>query len=344
MSWFDSEGKRPLHVIYTQTNYKRNLAKQSFINKCDSKILNGTAEKIDTLLLKNGFRKEELNFGDKIQLRALGEKGYVDADFLLSSPLRALYFNEPCSLAISVGGKDLLTVRSILPGLAVTETRNIASGAEELLDREIEFAYSDTAGYLSPNPMRCGSGAELSTLLYLPSLRINGSLEALRYKLSSLGATLFPFLASENDSDLYFLSYYPSHLCNESTSTNIFNALTEAIIKDEIAAERIIFSESSKIIVDKAWRAYGTLLTARSFSAPELLSLCSSLRFALATAEEKKDELPPLGANVLNTIIGKGLDCSVICECGICKTQSECDEQRAKLISSLISTAQESRK
>lgn len=336
MSWFDSEGKLPHHVIFSQTSYKRNPANQPFLGKCDPKTRTSSAERIDALLLKNGFRKDPIADGDTVQLRALAEKGFVDVDFLRPSPLRALYFNEPCSLAVSVGGKDLITIRSLLSGLAVTETRNIASGAEELLDSEFEFAYSDASGYLSPTPSRCGSGAEFSALLYLPSLRINSSEEPLRHRLSCSRAILAPFLTQSMGSDLYLLTHRPSHLCDEIVSSQAFDSLISSIVEEETAAERIIFAESSKIIIDKAWRAYGALLYTRSLSAADMLSLSSSIRIALALCDGKSTRLPPVSVTLLNSILGRGLDCSVISESGACRSGEECNDRRAELISGLL--------
>lgn len=336
MSWFDSEGKQPYHVIFSQTSYIRNAANLPFLGKCDNKSLTAISDKIDSLLLKNGFRRENLPEDDKIRLGALFEKGFISSDLLRATPLRAIYFNEPCSLAVSVGGKDLLTVRSLLPGLSVTETRNIASGAEELLDSEIEFAYRDATGYLSPTPSRCGSGAEFTALLYLPSLRLCGTEESLRQRLSRSNADLFPFLKDKCEGDLYILTHSPSHCCDELLSAEAFDGILAKVVEEELAAERIIFSGSSKIMIDKAWRAYGTLLYARNLSAQDMLSLSSSIRIALANCDTKTAKLPPISATLLNTMIGKGLDCSVISEMGACRSIEECNERRAELVSGLI--------
>lgn len=336
MSWFDTEGKLPYHVIFSQTSYARNAAGMPFIGKCDQKSLVAICDRIDSMLLKNGFRRENIPDEDTLRLGALFEKGFIPPDLLRSTPLRAIYFNEPCSLAVSVGGSDLLTVRSLLPGLSVAETRNIASGAEELLDSEIEFAYNDAAGYLSPTPSGCGSGAEFTALLYLPSLRLCGSTEALRQRLLRSKAELFPFLKNGSAADLYILSHTPSHTCDEQLSAEAFGALLMRIVEEESAAERIIFSSSSKIMTDKAWRAYGALLYARDLTALDMLSLCSSVRIALACHDGKDAKLPPVSTVLLNTILARGLDCSVITETGICRSRDECCSRRAELVSNLL--------
>ena len=256
MSWFETEGRYPHHVIFSQVNYKRNPAALPFVARADKKSLESAAERIGSLLIKNGFHREDITEGDTVQLYALAEKGYIDRDLLLPSPIRSVYFNEPCSLAITVGGRDMITVRAILSGAAITDAKNIASGAEELLDREIEFAYSDTFGYISASAESCGSCAELSSLLYLPSLSRGGDMSSALLRLSRSGVTLTPFyLDRENSGDLYYLSHRPSHICDESLAVASLDRLISAIVEDEISRERMILREKSKIIADGAWRA-----------------------------------------------------------------------------------------
>jgi protein-arginine kinase len=180
------------------------------------------------------------------------------------------------------------------------------------------------------------SGAEFTALLYLPSLRLCGSTEALRQRLLRSNAELFPFLKNGSAADLYILSHTPSHTCDEQLSAEAFGALLMRIVEEESAAERIIFSSSSKIMTDKAWRAYGALLYARDLTALDMLSLCSSVRIALACHDGKDAKLPPVSTVLLNTILARGLDCSVITETGICRSRDECCSRRAELVSNLL--------
>jgi protein arginine kinase len=338
MSWFENEGRSPLHTVFSQTRYIRNLRGVPFFQKADAKTQESILQKIGNLLTQNGFRKESQGDADSVFWGALAEKGFIDKDFLESSAPRALYFNEPCSLAVSLGGKEHITIRSLVSGSAATDSRNISAGAEELLDREFEFAYSETLGYLASRPSLCGSGVEFSSLMYLPSLKLDEKIEVLRHECIRCGAVLSPlFTAGDNAGDLYTLSYSPSHICDENEAIRGFEALQNAIIEEEKSAERIIFSKSSKLIIDAAWRAFGTLLYAKRLSFGELLSLSSSIRIALAATEDK-DSLPPVSITRLNTLLGEGGDCSVISSQSLsCSSEEDCNELRADFVSKLIS-------
>lgn len=337
MSWFDTEGRYPHHVIFSQVNYKRNPDAMPFVASADKKSLEAFAEKIGSLLSKNGFRREDVAEGDTARLFALAEKGYIDRDLLFPSQIRAVYFNEPCSLAVSVGGRDMITIRAILSGAAISDAKNIASGAEELLDREIEFAYSDTFGYISASPECCGSCAELSALLYLPSLTEEGEKSSSYLKLLHSGVTLTPFyLDRENSGDLYYLSHRPSHLCDEGLTVASLDRLISAVVEGEISRERMILKEKSKIIADSAWRAYGSLLYCRLLSEGELLSLCSTIRLAISVCDDKSIALPPVSTVTLNTLLARTMNYSIISDGGVCASEEELLSRRAKIVSALL--------
>ena len=336
MSWFTTEGKHPHHVIFSKTTFVRNLSGMPFTKKMGDKSVDSFFKKADALLSKNGFRGEVLSESDTIYPLSLAEKGFIDKGLLTSSPRRAVYFNEPCSLSVSLGGRDLISISSLVSGLAMTETRNIATGAEELLDREFEFAYSEQAGYLSATPSLCGSGAIFSALLYLPALSEQGEISDLRRSCAEQGATLEPAFSKEVG-ELYFISHSPSHFCDETQAAEGFSALIEAIIERENALEGIIAEGNGRIIVDRAWRAYGQLLYARRLDEADLLTLSSALRFALA-ANESAAKLPPVGVKELNLMLGECLGASVTAASG-CKSDEEVATSRAEIVSKMIYTA-----
>ena len=336
MSWFTTEGKHPHHVIFSKTTFVRNLSGMPFTKKMGDKSIDSFFKKADALLSKNGFRSDILSESDPIYPLSLAEKGFIDNGMLTSSPRRAVYFNEPCSLSVSLGGRDLISISSLVSGLAMTETRNIAISAEELLDREFEFAYNEQTGYLSATPSLCGSGAMFSAMLFLPALVSQGEIADLRRSCAELGASLEPAFIHRGG-NLYFISHTPSHLCNETHAAEGFSALIEAIIDRETTLEGIIAEGNGRIIVDRAWRAYGQMLYARLLDESDLLTLSSALRFSLA-ATEGKAKLPPVTVKELNLMLGECLNASITATSG-CNSDEEIATSRAEIVSKMIYTA-----
>ena len=61
MSWYYSEGKSPHNAIFSRTRYLRNIAGIPFPNRAGEKIIIPYLTKIDSILSKNGFRKEDIS-------------------------------------------------------------------------------------------------------------------------------------------------------------------------------------------------------------------------------------------------------------------------------------------
>ncbi len=336
MSWFNTEGNRPYHAIYTQTKYIRNLSSLAFVSP-DAKQLDTEMQRIEKIMVENGFKRENIPDGVCSQALSLAEKGFVGVDFCKSESSRALYLNEPCNLAVSIGEGELITIRSLLSGLAVTESKNIAAGAEELLDSEFEFAYSERHGYLSSNPRLSGSGAEFSALLYLPAISKSNKAEQIKETCDALGARLHQaFMHVDNAGHLYRLSYVPSHASSEESEAATFSSLAEKIIECERSLERIIFSGQNKIITDRAMRAVGILSYATIIGEDELLSLLSDIRLPLALGIELVDF--KIDCVKLDEILAECLNASVIAGSSLpCTSIGECNALRAEKLKNILS-------
>ncbi len=334
MPWFNTQGACPEFVLYSKVRYIRNIAKQNFYPVADSKKNAESIARIESVLSKNGFRQEKLAHSVTPALLALAEKQFIERELVYTEHTRALYLNEPCSLIVSLGGYDLLTVSSIVAGLSVSEAKNIASGAEELIDREVEFAYSESLGYLSPSPRSTGSGLCFSACLYLPSLRLAGSC-SLSLCLLSLGMSLSPmFTHKDNAGDLYILSYTPHHLCCEDSAASFFSNTVTWLADRERASLLALYSEQVTALDEQAARALGALLYSRSLGEAELLSYLSLIRLALILSQDKSSCLPKL--STLNYLVAEGLSASVSAS-RKCSSMTECDISRASLVKDYIS-------
>jgi len=321
-------------VLYSKVRYIRNVAKQRFYSDADRNRAAENTARLDSILQKNGFRAEKVAAGVTAQALSLLEKGFVERDFVYSDKPRALYQNEPCNLLISLGGDNFISISSIVSGASIGEARNMAAGAEELIDREMPFAYLEGVGYLSPRISDCGSGAELSSALYLPSLRLSSSEDV--SSLAPHDMSLRPMMCGgENLGDIYILSYVPHHLSDEESAVRYFGGAVSTIIEKEKARLGMIAQNNDKNIFESARRALGTLLYSSALSEGELLRLLSDIRLSLCTSESRSEDLPRVAT--LNYLRAEGLSASVILASGkTCSSQYDCDRARAALVRGYI--------
>lgn len=337
MSWFNTVGPCSEYVLLSKVKYIRNVSNMPFYKLAEPQRADEIFKLIDKTLVGNGFKGEKIAGGLNAQVLSLAEKHLTDPDFAVSELERYIYLNEPCNLSVSVGGKELITVQSVMAGRAVSEARNTASVAEELLDRELEFAYNENIGYLSADPRRCGSGIELSAVMYLPSLRLDGNFRTgINTDISEICIEpLFKY--ADNAGDLYLLTYSPKYLSDEGASTEYFSRTVDKIASDERERERMIFPNTDNDICNTAFRALGILLHARRLGECEMLSLLSDIRLCRALyGKDGIDGLPDIAE--LNFMVAEGLNSSIFLSSGqSCTSAEECDEKRAQFTSRYIS-------
>jgi protein arginine kinase len=332
MPWYNTVGAESAHVLYTKLTYIRNPI-LAFGDKADRKEREQVRALLDSILTTNGFSCESFTSADKTEPLSLCEKGFVPYSFAACDSDRAAYFNEPCSLAVAVGGSNYISISAILSGLAAEECRNIASAAEELIDTKMEMAFSENIGYLSPHPCDAGSGTLMSAMLFLPA-RSAGSTSAERIA-ATIGAVLRPL---GKETSLYSLTYTPPLTIAEDSAVALFSAALKKIVNEEKRESGIIFEQSRKIIVEKARRAFGALAYAREISEKELITLSHDLRMPIALVV--KDGLPPYDLKLCNELLALCGNNS-LSAASKSKGGEECDAARASLAQKLITSSGE---
>ena len=332
MSWYNSTGPQETHVLYTKVRYVRNPANMLFYHLADQKRSDELFLKLNSILEGNGFRQEKISDSASPYLCSLCERQLIERDIVYSDKPRALYFNDPCNLTVALGGDNYISISSVVPGLAVNEAMNMASGAEELMDRDISFAYSESIGYLSPNLRECGSGMTISAAIYLPSLRLLGELSQRILSNSLTSMSLAPMMSDgSNIGDVYVLTYSPHFLSDENTAAAHFTHSVQRLIKNEEAMLSALFKDKKHSIYDKARRALGILLYADTLSESEMLSLISDIRLYHSLNKCATCALPVI--NDLNYLCAEGLNSSILLSSKEkCASIEDCDRARATLI------------
>lgn len=335
MSWYNTQGPLWDLVLFSKVRYIRNIAKHSFYPNADIKRGAESSARLDAILQKNGFRADKLAQGVSAKVLSLAEKQFVERDFLYSDKGRTLYLNEPCNLTVALGGDNFISISSIVSGANISEARNMAMGAEELIDREIPFAYLEGIGYLSPRVADCGSGVEFSSAVYLPSIRLCSNNASITAAIPT-GMTLRPMISGkENAGDLYILSYIPHYLASEESAAKFFSESVLSIVENEKSRIGMIVKNQDKTIFDRARRALGLLLYSSTLTQNEMLRLLSDIRLYLCSCATENESLPKIQS--LNYLTCEGLSASVLISSKEkCESASDCDRARATLVSSYI--------
>ena len=337
MSWYNNSASDDAIVLFSEARYSRNLAALPFDLCQNDKAFRDIEARMENILTKNGFKCERLTEGVSVYALSLVEKQFIGNGTAHAAHTRTVYVNDPCNLVVSLGGSDHLSIRSVLSGRSIAEAKNSASKAEELLDRDIDFAFSERIGYLSKRPTDCGSGMTLRACLYMPSLRHGGEYERLRVQLLRLGVTLSPLLSgAQNEGDLYTVAHTLPYLSDEDAVTERFSTLVDKLSANELRALRMLYPDGSPTICDRAARAFGIMSYATRLGECELLSFISDIRIALCL---DCAENIAIGISDLNLLCIEGLSCSLMCAADQkCESLIDCERLRSAFVKKYISS------
>lgn len=309
MPWFDTDGKMSENIIFSKFTYVRNLADTYFANK-DPDGMADIISRTESLLKKNGFHSEDIAKKGRFGAMSYCEMQYVDSDFPAFTHKKALFFNEPCSLCVSVGGANIFNISAILPGASVREAYKISSCAEELIDSEFDFAYHKDHGYLSPLPSLCGNGIRICSALYLPLLTRACKIDGICRHLSQFGITLYPLFSRQCMSDIYVMTYYPKST-DEEEFVSLFEKSMLDIEKLEQKEKSFLGEDKRSSITDRGNMALGGLAYSVSLSEHELVSKLSDIRLSVCCGHRSK-LIKDVSPAILNSLLFENLPCTLM--------------------------------
>ena len=310
MSWFNTDGKMSENILFSKFTYTRNLSGLLFSGN-QPKQISDVIVRAESLLKKNGFHTCKIEKSAKNTAMSYCEKQNAEQDFCSFPYDKAIFFNEPCSLSISVGGSNLINIYAILPGASVRDAYKISSSAEELLDSEFDFAYDESIGYLSPVPAMCGSGIRISCAMYLPLLSRAGKIPSICHSLSALGISLYPLFSQDTAEDIFIMTYSPPPSTGEGKSVEMFEKLMLDVVSLEKEELKALGTDKTFNIAERGSRALGALAYSNSLTEAELISLISEIRLCLSAGCDGKF-IKSISPSSLNSIMFECLSFSIL--------------------------------
>lgn len=334
MAWYNTEINTHPNVLWSRVRFYRNIEGGKFNLSLDRKKLAGIISKASEVLQNNGFHLSEES-GD-IAYLSYAELGYADYGFIASETDKVLYMNEPCSLCVTVGGRDMFCIQSLLCGRSLEEAYCSANEAELLLDSVFDFAYSDNIGYISPEISHTGHGVEFALSLYLPALSGLDIIKKLTKKADMCNIDLYPMTTYEkNPGHIYILDYIPENSVSVKDAECKLMDFANYIISIEKEYEHNVFGDNNAIL-NKAWRAFGIMEYCSACSEEELLKLISNIRISHCLGYESQlpylisiGNLNKLQSELMNTYIR-------LTKKDECDTLDKCDKERAKVLNGYI--------
>ncbi|MFC1794280.1 ATP--guanido phosphotransferase [Planctomycetota bacterium] len=311
--WFDGSGPLADIVISSRIRLARNLAGYKFLSRCSNTEKSEILEKLRDIMMS-------LDLGDKVFYVSVDKAPTLNKHFLVERHLisrhhafgkgpRGVVIAEREFFTAMINEEDHLRIQVLKAGCQIFQCAQQINRIDDMIEKNVDFAFSPRYGYLTACPTNVGTGIRVSLMLHLPALKITGQIEKFFNAAKDLNLAVRGLFGegTEAASDLYQLSNQVTLGVSESEIVSRFEkTIIPEIIEYENAARSQLLSKQSDVLDDKISRAMALLQNAHLISSQEALFLLSHLRLGINMHEHMGASTPAI--EKLRALCGAGDD------------------------------------
>lgn len=230
-------------------------------------------------LMRNAyhFSMEELSELDR---SFLNERYLISREFAKSGIERHAAVHPDEKISIMINEEDHLRMQTLLAGSQLNQAWEIVNTLDNQLEDLLNYAYSNSLGYLTACPTNTGTGIRCSVMIHLPALMISRKIEQVLNAVTQIGLTVRGMSGegSEITGNLFQISNQWTLGISEPETIQKIEKILAHIIEQERKVQYDLLEGKRNKIEDKVWRAFAALKYARIMSSSEAIEHLSSLR------------------------------------------------------------------
>lgn len=283
MTWFNDIGKESDTVLSSRIRFARNLSDYPFGARLSQEKATEIVDKVAPVLEQGGFNKIDFTKLSTTEALSYVEKHYVSREFAEKRAPHALMLNEPCGYAVMLCEEDHIRMQCILPGLALDEAYASLCKLDDLVDGAFDIAYDEELGYLTHCPTNLGTGMRASVMMFLPALTMAGRISGLAGQLSKIGLTIRGLYGegTASQGSIYQISNQVTLGITEEETIKKLTDVIKQIADSEKSLRKLINADKNPKLIDRIYRAEGTLRHAFMITSGEFISLFADVRLGI---------------------------------------------------------------
>lgn len=319
-------------VISSRILLARNFSNLPFPNKLNYITGRDNGKKIYNIL-KNELADEEITLHEMWNTKSEFSKQYLEKELISEELLKngdkgSFILNKNENISIMINEKDHINLQCISEGLNLKEAFEKAISIDDKIEKNIDYAFDETLGYLTASPENIGTAMKASLIVHLPALTMSEEVKSVSQNLGKMGVSIKSIYVDDGKS---YGNFYKiaNKVSLGLTEEDIIVRLREAIfsvIAEENKFREILLSKCKYELEDKVYRAYGILKNAILLDFKETVELLSNIRLGVElslidVSQNKLDKLiRNVGDSALQNYLGRMLD------------NKECKYERANLV------------
>ncbi len=337
------EGTGPLNdvVISSRVRLARNISGYPFPHFMSEEEAGHVIHAVKLAVSSKEVQKSAgvLEFVDlaaltSVERQILVEKHLVSPHHIENPVNRAVIITADESVSIMVNEEDHIRIQCLLPGLQIEETWSLADKIDDLLEKTLEYSFSEKRGYLTSCPTNVGTGLRVSVMMHLPCLVMTKQVGEIVNTISHLGLAVRGYYGEGTEAYGNFFQVSNQVTMGQAEEEIVKNLVTvsKQIVSQERAIREAVFRESKPYLEDRIYRAFGTMNYARMMTSEEALRNISDFRLGIELGI-----LKGLTYDLVNELIILTRPAFLIKKAGRDLTPEERDALRAMMIREKLS-------
>lgn len=285
--WMTADGENSDIVMATRVRLARNLKGYLFpIASTEDDAL--AVDKMVVGALLDG------EYGDIYSYLKMSELSQLDREVLvekhlispqLANPERsgAVMLSEDETVSIMVNEEDHVRIQCIYPGLQLMEAYQQADAVDDILEKELPYAFDEEFGYLTSCPSNTGTGMRASVMMHLPALTMTKQIDQIIPAISRLGIVVRGSYGEGSKAlgNIYQVSNQVTLGKTEQEILEELENITSRLIAHERKSRKALLEKSKTALEDRLFRSLGTLVYARLLQTGEAARCLSDVRLGI---------------------------------------------------------------
>jgi protein arginine kinase len=298
--WFAQPGPLDGTVVSTRVRFARNFEGRKFPHHASATEQREIVETIQRAILTEPALSHlafiRLNEVSSLDRQFLTERQIISTEHAASLGERAVAFDETLGFSFLINEEDQIRLQAFRSGLALKEVTQALAQVEQRLSERLPFAKNPQYGYLTACPTNLGLAFRASVMVHLPALVFSNRIAQVLQGVAQVGLNVRGFQGETTQVASAFFQISNQSSLGKTTVEIVehIERVARQMVEAETMAQKAIFQQGNDKVIDRIYRALGTLKLARLVDLQEGLDGLSGLRVGILQKLLKGIDLPNL--------------------------------------------------
>src|SRR5947208_11625148 len=154
---------------------------------------------VESLPQMTGAFSESMDNMSQMDKQILVERHLISREHAAKGVGSGLVLNKEGTLCVMINEEDHLRMQALRPGLQLRSAWQAIDQVDSVLEKRLEYAFSNDLGYLTACPTNIGTGVRVSAMLHLPAMVLSEQINQIIQAVNKLGLAVRGLYGQSNE-------------------------------------------------------------------------------------------------------------------------------------------------